>query len=87
MRAQYRHREVVGSLMYLDVSYAVGVVSRFLSNLKETHVNAVKRFLKYLRGTIDYGIIFEKILSTQCFVTMILMQAIPIQDDRLVAKR
>ncbi len=62
----FPYREAVGSLMYLaiatrpDISYAVGVVSRFLSNPKETHVNAVKRILKYLRGTIDYGIIFEK---------------------------
>lgn len=39
-----------------DISYAVGVVSRFLSNPKETHVNAVKRILKYLRGTMDCGI-------------------------------
>lgn len=30
-----------------------------VSNPKENHVNAVKRILKYLKGTIDYGIIFE----------------------------
>lgn len=62
----YPYRQTVGSLLYLsvatrpDISYTVGVVSRFLSNPKEVHVNAVKRILKYLKGTVDFGIIFEK---------------------------
>ena len=51
------YQSVVGSLMYAmvctrpDLSYAVGVVSRFMSNPREAHWAAVKWILKYLRGT------------------------------------
>ncbi|CAM8901281.1 unnamed protein product [Rhodiola kirilowii] len=47
----------VGSLMYAmictrpDISFAVGVVSRFLSNPGKDHWAAVKWILRYLRGT------------------------------------
>lgn len=63
---KYPFREAVGSLMYLtvgtrpDISFAVGKVSRYLNNPTEASVTAVKRIFKYLRGTLDYGIIFEK---------------------------
>lgn len=65
VNTKFPYREAVGSLMYLavatrpDISYAIGIVSRFLNKPKEAHVNAVKRILKYLRGTTDFGIIFD----------------------------
>ncbi|GAV67226.1 zf-CCHC domain-containing protein/rve domain-containing protein/RVT_2 domain-containing protein/gag_pre-integrs domain-containing protein/UBN2_2 domain-containing protein, partial [Cephalotus follicularis] len=49
----------VGSLMYAmmctrpDICYAVGMVSRYQSNPGEAHWIAVKRILRYLRGTAD----------------------------------
>lgn len=58
----YPYREAVGSLMYLsvgtrpDISFAVGVVSRYLEKPAAAHVNAVKRIMKYIRGTINTGI-------------------------------
>lgn len=61
---QFPYRECVGSLIYLaiatrpDISFAVGVASRFLENPTSQHVNSVKRILKYLKFTIDYGIHF-----------------------------
>lgn len=60
----FPYREAVGSLMYLavstrpDISFAVGLVSRFNENPSTSHVNAVKRILKYMRGTKSYGIFF-----------------------------
>lgn len=62
---EYPYREAVGSLMYLcvatrpDIQYAVGVASRYLEKPTDAHVNAVKRILKYIKGTIDYGIVFR----------------------------
>ena len=47
----------VGSLMYamvctrLDIAHAVGVVSRFFSNLGIEYLNTIKWILRYLRGT------------------------------------
>lgn len=60
----FPYREAVGSLMYLavstrpDISFAVGLVSRFNENPSTPHVNAVKRILRYIKGTKSYGIFF-----------------------------
>ena len=51
------YASAVGSLMYAmvctrpDIAYAVGVVSRFLSNPGRQHWEAVKWIMRYLRGT------------------------------------
>jgi hypothetical protein len=63
-RDQLRYSQIVGSLMYLasatrlDISFAVSKLSRFVSNLGDTHWNAFKRVLRYLKGTMSYGIHF-----------------------------
>jgi hypothetical protein len=38
-----------------DVAHAVGVLARFSSNPQQSHWTAVKRLLRYLAGTIHYG--------------------------------
>jgi hypothetical protein len=51
---------LVGSLMYLrvctrpDISYHVGVLSKFLDNPGREHWDAAKRVLKFLKGTKDW---------------------------------
>ena len=61
----YPYREAVGSLMYLsigtrpDITFAVGVVSRYLERPAPAHVNAVKRILKYIKGSISTGILYK----------------------------
>ena len=51
------YASAVGILMYAmvctrpDIGYAVGVVSRFISNPGKEHWNAVKWILRYLKGT------------------------------------
>eukprot|EP00253_Pinus_taeda_P036039 PITA_36039 len=56
---QYRH--LVGSLNYLtntrpDISFVVGIPSRFMQKPREGHWSAEKIVLKYLKGTQDFGI-------------------------------
>ena len=59
------YASVVGSLMYamlctrLDISYAVGMVSRYQSNPGEAHWKALKRILRYLKGTVDYRLCYQ----------------------------
>jgi hypothetical protein len=53
--------QLVGNLLYLthsrpDISYAVGLVSRFMQEPHELHWKATKRILRYIRGTHTYGI-------------------------------
>jgi hypothetical protein len=55
------YRKVVGNLLYLtqsrpDLSYAVGAVSRFMQESHELHWKATKRILRYIQGTITFGI-------------------------------
>jgi hypothetical protein len=54
------YRQLVRSLIYLtlsrpDISYLVGVVSRYMSNLKKPHLDAVRRILSMFKVTIDFG--------------------------------
>ena len=56
----YRH--MIASLMYLvnikpDIVYAVNVLSDSMSQPRKTHLIAAKHVLRYLRGTISYGMI------------------------------
>eukprot|EP00253_Pinus_taeda_P029311 PITA_29311 len=39
-----------------DLSFVVGLVARFLQNPRESHWKAAKRILRYVRGTIQFGI-------------------------------
>ena len=43
-----------------DIYYAVNVLSRFSINPGEPHWEAVKRVMRYLKGTIDKGIVYSK---------------------------
>jgi transposase InsO family protein len=54
------YRSIVGSLRYLvhtrpDISFAVGMVSRFMQAPTTEHMSAVKHLLRYVAGTIDIG--------------------------------
>jgi len=59
------YRRLIGSLRYLvhtrpDLAYAVGYVSRFMERPTVEHQGAVKRILRYLAGTLDFGLHYTK---------------------------
>ena len=59
------YRSMTGSLLYLiasrpDIMQAVGLMARFQANPKESHMIVVKIILRYLKGTIDYGLWYPK---------------------------
>ena len=50
----------VGGLIYLthttpNIRFSVGVVLRFMSSPSRHHFGAVKRILRYIVGTLDFG--------------------------------
>ncbi|GKB16092.1 zinc finger, CCHC-type containing protein [Tanacetum coccineum] len=59
------YRSIVGGLRYLthtrpDISFAVGIVSRFMEKPTVKHLQAVKRILRYVKGTLGYGLKYSK---------------------------
>ena len=59
------YRSMICILLYVrntrpNVIHTVGLVSRFQSTPKETHVVVVKIILRYLKGTMDYGLWYLK---------------------------
>ncbi|XP_055307210.1 uncharacterized protein LOC129571436 [Sitodiplosis mosellana] len=60
----YPYRQACGSLTYAsiiarpDISYAVGEVRKFLENPNRSHINAVKRIMRYLNHTKSLGITY-----------------------------
>ena len=52
---------MIGSLMYLrnmrpGICFAMNTLSQFLTDPRNVHLIAAKHILRYLRGTIDYGL-------------------------------
>eukprot|EP00253_Pinus_taeda_P020410 PITA_20410 len=57
------YKSIVGSLIYLtatrpDITHAVSLISKFMERPKETHWQATKRILRYVKGTKRYGIFY-----------------------------
>ncbi|CAL9023862.1 unnamed protein product, partial [Prunus brigantina] len=68
-----QYRSIVGALQYLtftrpDIAFSVNQACQFMHNPMESHVVAVKRILRYLKGTLDFGIHFQPgILNLQAY--------------------
>ncbi|XP_065617297.1 uncharacterized mitochondrial protein AtMg00810-like [Quercus suber] len=59
------YRSMIGSLLYLttsrpDISYSVGVCARYQANPKESHMTALKRIIKYVKTTAEFGVWYSK---------------------------
>jgi hypothetical protein len=58
------YRSLVGALQYLtitrpDITHAVNSVSQFLHSPTNDHFLAVKRILRYVKGTLHFGLTFR----------------------------
>ena len=56
-----QYRAMIGSLLYLtasrpDILFSVCLCARFQANPKESHLKALKRVLKYVKGTQSLGL-------------------------------
>ncbi|GKB45096.1 ribonuclease H-like domain-containing protein [Tanacetum coccineum] len=64
------YRSLVGALQYLtftrpDLSYAVQQVCLYMHDPRDPHFTALKRILRYVRGTLDYGLQLHVSFTTQ----------------------
>jgi hypothetical protein len=58
------YKQMIGCLMYLlatrpDMTFSVCLAARYMERPTEIHVAAVKRMLKYLKGTLNLGILYK----------------------------
>ena len=44
----------------LDLMFVVSLISRFRACPTQQHFAAAKRVVRYLKGTIDYGVFYRK---------------------------
>jgi hypothetical protein len=56
------YRSLTGALQYLtfsrpDIAYIVQQVCLHMHTPREPHLTALKRILRYLRGSLDYGLL------------------------------
>ncbi|XP_074351075.1 secreted RxLR effector protein 161-like [Apium graveolens] len=56
---------MVGGLRYLvntrpDIAFSVGIFSYFMERPTKIHQDAVKQILRYVKGTINHGLLYEK---------------------------
>jgi hypothetical protein len=57
----FENRGIVGSLLYLthtrpDISFVVGLGTRYMQTPHESHWKAAKSILRYVHGTVQFGI-------------------------------
>jgi hypothetical protein len=55
------YRQIIGSLMYLTntrpyIFFVVNTLSQYLVETKHVHLVSTKHVMRYLKGTLDYGL-------------------------------
>ncbi|GKV35871.1 hypothetical protein SLEP1_g44077 [Rubroshorea leprosula] len=69
-----RYQRLVGRLMYLahtrpDLAYALSVVSQYMHDPGEQHMNVIMRILRYLKSALGKGILFTKNIDCHSIAT------------------
>jgi len=67
------YRKMVGCLRYLlhtrpDLAYSVGMTSRFMKRPTVMHMRAIKQILRYLKGTIEMGLVYTQVGGEEVLV-------------------
>ncbi|KAK9048587.1 hypothetical protein SSX86_032448 [Deinandra increscens subsp. villosa] len=70
--SEFHYRSMIGSLMYLtasrpDIMHAVCVCARYQANPKLSHLSAVKRIFRYLKGRPRLGLWYPKNTDFQLY--------------------
>ena len=58
------YHQMIGSLMYLtntrpDIFFDMNTLSQFLTDPRHVHLIAANHILRFLRGTVDYGLKYD----------------------------
>jgi hypothetical protein len=90
---QRQYISMIGNLLYVttsrpDVMQEVGQVARFQATPKESHVMAVKRIFRYLKGTKEFGLWYPKgndlsLFPTQMQIGQVALMIEEVQVEQL----
>ena len=63
-------KQLIGCLRYLcnsrtNIALSIGLVSRYMSKPRKSHLMAAKRILRYINDTLEYGVLFSSKLVQQ----------------------
>jgi hypothetical protein len=69
------YRSLTGALQYLiysrpDIAYIVQQVCVHMHTPREPHLTALKRILRYLRGSLDYGLLLRSSTTSELVVNI-----------------
>ena len=58
------YKQIIGSLLYLtntrpDICFVVNTLSQYLVQPRRVHLVAAKHVMRYLKGTIDFGLYYD----------------------------
>ena len=58
------YHQMIGSLMYLmnmrlDIFFAMNTFSQFMTDPRHVYLTTAKHILRYLKGTLDYGLKYD----------------------------
>ncbi|WRX12868.1 Reverse transcriptase [Theobroma cacao] len=64
------YKSIIGSLLYLtasrpEIMFSASLMSKFMQSPTMNHLSTTKRILRYIKGSIDYGIKFPKTSSSE----------------------
>ena len=65
--SSFPYSQLVGSLMHAqvnsrpDCAYTINSLAQYLSNPNTTHVQTLKRTMRYIKGTLSFGIKYQKL--------------------------
>lgn len=59
------YRRIIGCLRYMlhtrpDLSFTVGMASRFMEKPTVKHQKAMKQIMRYLKGTLNFGLVYTQ---------------------------
>ena len=60
-----QYKQMVGILMYLsvtrpDLMFGIGLISRYMERPTNLHMQAIKRILRYVKGSVNLGIYYKR---------------------------
>ena len=69
---------MVGKLQYVghsrpNITLSIGIVARFSTNPRENNSMVVKRIMRYLKGTEEYGLYYKKMRNLNRRPTLMLI--------------